>query len=196
MTYTTEKPELARPTEVLRKEIVGWGVDLDPKDRPAVPKEKLNLETGAHWKFPERQVANYEREMSPEHKFLTPVFGTSCPPTGLSGAIRRFAFRYSEGQSAHWLLLMLADRVDVVESNVKDALRGRPDNVFAEMGLSAEVKRHGIRSRLGQGRNDLKHLPIDVVLKAGTPILLLGAAYALVSAVRKPKKKGLLALLT
>ena len=75
---------------------------------PSVPQERFDPDaTGAHWDFPERQPEKWPRERSIEHKFLTPVFGTSCPPKGLSGAIRKLAYRrYSEGRAAHWLLLL------------------------------------------------------------------------------------------
>jgi hypothetical protein len=168
MAYTAEKPPLARSSEELRRTIPGWGVDLNPQDRPAVPKENFNPEgTGAHWHFPERQPELYPREKTPEHKFLTPVFGTSCPPKGVSGVIRRYAYRYSEGRLAHWLLLMGADRVDVLESRVTGALRGRPDNPIAESGILSEFRRGGFRSRFGQHRADLMHQPLDLVITAG-----------------------------
>ena len=83
MAYTREKPRLTRPVEELRRAIPGWGVDLDPKDRPSVPKEKYE-ETGAHWDFPERQPQLSPREKSTEHKFVTPVFGTAQPLRGVS----------------------------------------------------------------------------------------------------------------
>jgi hypothetical protein len=35
----------------------------------------------------------WPRERSIEHEFLTPVFGTSTPPRGLSGVVRRYAYR-------------------------------------------------------------------------------------------------------
>src|SRR5687768_9248679 len=96
MGYMAEKPKLLNDSAVLRATIPGWGVDLDPVQRPAVPKENINAwataSTGAHWTFPERQQPLYKREKSTEHKFLTPVFGTVCPPRGLSGVIRRFAY--------------------------------------------------------------------------------------------------------
>lgn len=190
MTYTAEKPALARPSEVLRREIVGWGVDLNPADRPAVPKEKFNLNTGAHWTFPERQIEHYPRERSPEHAFLTPVFGTSCPPRGVSGVIRRYAYRYSEARSAHWLLLMLADRVDVLESRVTGLLRGKPDNPVTEMGLRAELTRHGIRSRFGRRRADLVHQPIEALLATGAALLTVAAGVAVVRALR-PRRRFL-----
>ena len=176
MPYVAEKPKNARSSEELRRTIHGWGVDLDPKDRPAVPKENFNLKaTGAHWHFPERQPEHWPRERSIEHAMLTPVFGTACPPKGLSGAIRRLAYRrYSEGQTAHWLLLMGADRVDVMESRVTGLLRGRPDNPIAESGVLSEFRRGGMSTRFGQHRNDLKHLPLDLAINAA-PWVLVGA---------------------
>src|SRR4051794_10745129 len=125
MPYTAQKPDIALPSTQLRSTIVGWGADLDPKDRPAVPKERFNPGgTGAHWQFPERQIPHYRREKSTEHKSLTPVFGTSCPPRGLSGLIRRYAYTLSEGRAAHWTLLVFADRVDVIEGAIMGLLRG------------------------------------------------------------------------
>jgi hypothetical protein len=111
MTYTAAKPR-CRDDEQLRARIPGWGVDLDPADRPSSPKLDLREDrTGAHWDFPDRQPEAFPRERSMEHKFLTPVFGTSCPPRGVSGVLRRLAYRkFSEADAAHWLILMAADR--------------------------------------------------------------------------------------
>jgi hypothetical protein len=166
---------MAHDSNELRQRIPGWGVDLNPQDRPAVPKENFNPSgTGAHWDFPDRQVPRWPREKSSEHQFLTPVFGTSCPPRGLSGAIRRYAYQYSEGRARHWLLLMLADRVDVVESTVRDLLRGRPDNLIAEYGVRSEVSAHGLRSRLGQGRYDVRRVPLELLVFAGLGLAVAG----------------------
>ena len=104
--YTAGKPALKESTETLRARIPGWGADLDPKDRPAYPREQPGIETGAHWDFPERQEEKWPRERSVEHAFVTPVFGTSTPLKGASGVIRRYAYKYSEGRAAHWLLLV------------------------------------------------------------------------------------------
>src|SRR3954454_17325547 len=114
MAYTPKNPPLAETSDQLRARIPGWGVDLDPADRPAVPRERFDpAASGAHWEFPERQPEKWPRERSIEHKFLPPVFGTSTPPRGLSGVIRKHAYKkYSEGRAAHWLLLLAADRVD------------------------------------------------------------------------------------
>ncbi|MBI3803073.1 MAG: hypothetical protein HY282_04855 [Nitrospirae bacterium] len=183
MAYTAQKSKIAYDSNELRNRIPGWGVDLDPKDRPAVPKEKFNPNTGAHWTFPERQAERWPRERSPEHKFLTPVFGTVCPPKGISGMIRRYAYKFSEGRAAHWLLLMGADRVDVLESRVTGLLTGRPDNPITEAGLQSEIKHHGLRSRLGQHRADLKHQPLDLLIMVGTWLAVGSAIYALGRAI-------------
>jgi hypothetical protein len=47
---------------------------------------------------------------------LTPVFGTAQPPHGLSGVLRRIAYHVPEHRARHWALLLMADRIDVLES--------------------------------------------------------------------------------
>ena len=168
MPYTAEKPPLAESADQLRRRIPGWGADLDPEDRPSVPRERFDpAATGAHWDFPERQPELWPRERSVEHKFLTPVFGTSCPPRGLSGVLRRFAYRYSEGRAAHWLILLAADRVDAIESHLTSFVSLRPDNPVTETGVLSEFSRHGVKSRLGQHRADLSHQPLDPLIVGG-----------------------------
>ena len=110
--YTPHKPPMSESPDQLRARIPGWGVDLDPAERPSYPKLDFRDDlTGAHWEFPERQPEPYPRERSIEHRFLTPVFGTAQPPHGVSGALRKLSYaRFSEGQAAHWLLLVAADR--------------------------------------------------------------------------------------
>src|SRR5215203_2598708 len=138
--YVRDRRTTRETPEQLRARIPGWGADLDPADRPSHPKLQYAPDsTGAHWDFPERQPEKWPRERSIEHAFLTPVFGTSCPPKGLSGVIRKYAYRrYSEARAAHWLLLIAADRVDVAESRITGLLRGRPDNIIAETGVKGE----------------------------------------------------------
>lgn len=120
------------------KKVNGWGADLDPRDRPAVPKEKPSNVDTPRGILPARQVAKIKIHKSPEQPDLTPVFGTSCPPRGLSGKIRDFAYQYSEGKMRHWFALMLADRVDVVEGLMADIARGKIPNFYKEAGLSTE----------------------------------------------------------
>jgi hypothetical protein len=175
--YTPAKPPLAESPDELRARIPGWGVDRDPKDRPSVPKLKYQEDlTGAHWEFPERQPEKWPRERSIEHTILPPVFGTAQPPRGLSGAIRRFSYaRYSEGRTAHWLLLILADRVDAWENHVTSFLTLRPDNPITETGVLSEFRHNGLSSRLGQHRTDWKHQPLDPVIVGGPWLAAAGA---------------------
>ena len=182
MAYTREKPPIAPPAEELRRTIPGWGVDLDPANRPSYPKEVME-QTGAHWDFPERQQPRGFREKSTEHKFLTPVFGTAQPLRGLSGAIRRYAYTLSEGQTAHWLLLMAGDRVDVLESRCAAVLRGHPDNPITETGVLAEFRNQAYRTRFGQHRADLKHQPIDLLMWAAPYLAIGGGLYMMARAL-------------
>jgi hypothetical protein len=180
MVYTSAKPPLPETSDQLRARIPGWGVDLDPADRPSVPKERFDpTATGAHWEFPEQQPERQPRERSIEHAMLTPVFGTSCPPKALSGVMRRLAYRkYSEGRAAHWLLLLAADRVDAAESAATALARLRPDNPIAESGVMSEFTHGGRSSRLGRHRADVIHHPLDAVIVAGPWLLSGGIAVA------------------
>jgi hypothetical protein len=120
--------------------IAGWGVDADPKNDPTYPmKQRTDGEhAGYSWERPPQQPITVEVLHSNERPDVTSVFGTSTPPAGLSGALRRFAFGYSESSFGHWLPLMLADRVGVAEGFVEDLKQGRVPNVFAERGWGAE----------------------------------------------------------
>ena len=88
--YVAERAPQRETSEQLRARIPGWGVDLDPADRPSVPKLQRSLRPPeVPWDFPDRQPERWPRERSIEHAMLTPVFGTSCPPHGVSGWLRR-----------------------------------------------------------------------------------------------------------
>jgi hypothetical protein len=183
--YTAGKPALKKSVEDLRARIPGWGADLDPADRPSYPREHPGIETGAHWDFPERQEEKWPRERSIEHAFLTPVFGTSTPPKGASGAIRRYAYKYSEGRAAHWLLLIAADRVDAWEHHLRSFATLRPDNPLTETGVLSEFSHHGGGSRFGKKRADMNHQWIDPLVVGGPWVLAgLGGVVA-VRALRR-----------
>jgi hypothetical protein len=184
--YTADVPRRVRSREELRATIPGWGADLDPAMRPSVPRERSDLETGAHWDVPVPQPDTGGREKSVEHAMMTPVFGTVAPLHGISGAIRRIAYeRYSEGRAAHWLLLILGDRADAIGSHFRSFLTLRPDNPITETGVLAELKYNGIRSRRGRGRVDLKHAWLDPILIAG-PFFLGGlVVFRVVRRMRK-----------
>jgi hypothetical protein len=171
--YTPHKPKPRVSSEELRARIPGWGADLDPADRPSVPREQFdeNL-SGARWEYPDVQPETWPRERSIEHAGLTPVFGTAQPPRGVSGAIRKLAYaRYSEGRAAHWLLLILADRVNTLGSTLGSFASLHPDNLITETGILSEFKVNGWKSRVGQGRTDIKHHPLDPLIVAGPWVL-------------------------
>jgi hypothetical protein len=122
--------------------IAGWGVDADAKNDPTYPMKKRNdgEQAGYSWERPPQQPLTVEVLHSIERPNVTAVFGTSTPPTGLSGMIRRIAFKDSESSYGHWLPLMLADRVNVVEGVLDDLKHGHVPNIFAELGWKAEWK--------------------------------------------------------
>lgn len=120
--------------------VKGWGVDIDPNNDPTYPmKHRTDGEhAGYSWERPPQQPLDVEVLHSNERPDVTAVFGTSTPPSGLSGVLRRFAFRFSESSYGHWLPLMLADRVNEVEGILDDLVHGRVPNVLAERGWKAE----------------------------------------------------------
>jgi hypothetical protein len=121
--------------------ISGWGADLDHSNRPAYPMERRPPRLEAQPPGSIEQQARDPRVFhSIERTGLTPVFGTTCPPRGISGFLRRRAFGYSEGDLRHWLMLLLADRVDMVEGIASDLARGHIPNVYREMGGPAELR--------------------------------------------------------
>ena len=122
--------------------VKGWGIDADPKNDPTYPMKRRNNgeHEGYSWERPTQQPTSVEILHSNERPNVTAAFGTSTPPAGLSGAIRRAAFKYSENSYGHWLPLMLADRVGVAEGVLADLRRGSVPNVFGEMGWKAEWK--------------------------------------------------------
>jgi hypothetical protein len=139
MTVYVEKTE---PQDQRRKPpagITGWGADLDPLVRPGYPKERTPPRFIApHWEDLEHQEPTVRVFHSNERPGLTPVYGTAQPPSGVSGVIRGAAFRYSENDLRHWLMLMFADRVNVVEGILEDLAHGHVPNIFREMGGPAE----------------------------------------------------------
>jgi hypothetical protein len=177
--YVRDKRTPPPSREELRARIPGWGADLDPADRPSYPKLQRGLDTGAHWEFPDRQPGGEGREHSIEHAFVTPVFGTAQPLSGLSGVVRRFAYaRFSEGRLAHWLLLVVGDRIDAAEHRVRSFASTRPD--VPATGVRAEFTHGGLRSR--RGRSDARHHLLDPLVVTGPWVA--GAAAAVLGVRR------------
>ena len=140
-------------------------MDRNPDNDPTYPVKKRNdgEQRGYSWERPSQQSSSVEVLHSNERPNLTAVFGTSTPPAGLSGMIRRLAFKDSESSYGHWLPLMLADRVGMVEAIVDDLAHGHVPNLFAELGWGAEWK------------HNRKRLITRVV--AGTVIAFAAVAY-------------------
>src|ERR687894_685362 len=157
-------------------QIKGWGVDADPKNDPTYPMKKRNdgEHEGYSWERPPQQPASVEVLHSNERPNVSAAFGTSTPPAGLSGVIRRFAFKYSESSYGHWLPLMLADRVGVVEGVVEDLTHGRVPNIFAERGWKAEWK----------------HNRTSLVTRVAVGAVLATAAVAYLSSGKSGSKKA------
>ena len=183
LAYVPDKPRHATPSaDELRARIPGWGSDLDPADRPAVPKIRYDpAASGAHWDFPERQAGGRGRERSIEHAFVTPVFGTAQPLHGVSGAIRRFAYdRFSEERAAHWLLLIAGDRVEATGAHLRSFATLRPDQPLTETGISSELRAGA--SRFRGHRVDRSHTWMDPLIVAGPWVL---GAVGVLAAVTK-----------
>ena len=137
-----------------RDDIEGWGADLDPQNRPAVPRERMPARLDVPWDQPEQQTVNVEILHSTERPGITPVFGTACPPSGLSGALRRRAFQHSENDLRHWLMLMAADRVNVVEGLLGDAREAPRARQVAAGALVVGVLAYLVFRRASSGRRD------------------------------------------
>src|SRR5205085_4740328 len=98
-------PEADRNIAERYKNIPGWGYDANPENDPTYP---IKHRTGAdheriNYPKPQQQPVREEVFHSIERPGVSRVFGTSTPPAGLSGAIRRFAYRYSESTYTHWV---------------------------------------------------------------------------------------------
>jgi hypothetical protein len=151
--------------------IAGWGSDMDRNVRPGVPRDKAP-DIGSEMLYPdiERQQPPHRIHKSTEHGQMTPVFGTSCPPRGLSGKLRDAGYQWSEGRLIRWITLMLADRVDTVEGVVSDLARFKPPNLIRETGVVSEWR----------------HNRKGVLKAAAITMVALGAAYLLARRGRRP----------
>lgn len=124
------------------QDIPGWGYDADPKNNPTYPMKNYTGDdhNRLNYERPVQQETDIEVLHSNERPSLSAVFGVAAPPTGLSGMLRRFAFKYSESTYSHWLSLVMADRINMIEGIVDDIAHGHIPNVFKERGWNAEWK--------------------------------------------------------
>jgi hypothetical protein len=132
--------------------IVGWGVDANPQNDPTYSyRDRSADDHSGEWVRPAQQQTDIELLQSVEHKQTPAVFGTSSPPRYVSGVMRRLAFRWSESNWAHWMILMGADRVNMVEGLVEDLARAKVPNIPKEMGVPAEWRHNkkGLAIKVG-----------------------------------------------
>jgi len=124
------------------KNIPGWNMDADPENDPTYPIKKWTGDdhNRINWQRPAQQLVNEEILHSNERPNISAVFGTPLPPSGLSGAIRRKAFTFSESEYGHWLNLFLADRINMFEGIIDDIKHGHFPNIFVERGMKADWK--------------------------------------------------------
>jgi len=123
-----------------KSHIKGWGIDADPQNDPTYPMRRRLSGDKSHlaWERPSQQSGFEDVLHSNERPDVTRVFGTSAPASGVSGALRRCAFHFSEGRFSHWLLLLAADRVDVIAGFANDLCHGRGSQCFTDKGMKAK----------------------------------------------------------
>jgi len=124
------------------KSIPGWGMDIDVENEPTYP---IKIYTGddhkrSNYDKSEQQPVNIELLKSNERPAYSAVFGSSVPPSGVSGKIRRYAFQHSEDRYRHWIPLIIADRVNQVEGILDDIRAGHFPNILKERGWKSELK--------------------------------------------------------
>lgn len=119
--------------------IKGWGIDADPENEPTYPIKHYTGDDHKrlNWERPVQQEFSQEILMSIERPSRSAVVGETVPPKGLSGLLRRYAFKHSESEYGHWLPLLLADRINEWEGIFEDIVSGKIPNVFAEKGGKA-----------------------------------------------------------
>jgi hypothetical protein len=156
------------------KDIPGWGMDADPENDPTYPMKRANGADHDRLNYEKAPQQRLDMEVfhSIERPGVTRVFGTSTPPAGLSGAVRRYAYKYSEATAAHWMTLILADRIDVIQGKINDLRHGILPNPWKERGWSAEWK-HNRAAFIG---------------KAVTTALIISAGIMLMSAKKKSRQ--------
>lgn len=146
--------------------IAGWGIDANPENDPTYPMKHWN---GAdhqrlNYQKPPQQPVNVEILQSIERPGVSRVFGTSTPPKGLSGEIRRWAFKQNESTYLRWVPLVLADRINVIEGYLDDFKHGIIPNPFAERGWKAEWKYNR--------KNVVRNVAISVALTAAVVMFI------------------------
>lgn len=93
---------------------MGYARDAGAGAPPGVPRERWSPHDEPFPPLPDPQP-HPERLSRSGIRTPTPVFGTAVPARGVSGVLRRAAYGVPEHRPARWALLLVADRVDVLE---------------------------------------------------------------------------------
>jgi hypothetical protein len=113
--------------------------DRTIEQRPGVPRQLDAKPMGnAHWDRAARQAGGDRVLRDAQRTEPTATFGTEHPPRGVSGALRRIAYQVPDYRARRWLMLILADRIDALESRVSAATK-RPSTwiVVGLLGVGA-----------------------------------------------------------
>jgi len=98
-------------------------IDADKARRPGNPMEHEPAPVAnAHWLEPDQQPAVPGLLIDPDRK-LTATFGTQHPPRGLSGMLRRAAYRVPDYRVRRWAMLILADRIEGLEATLARSVK-------------------------------------------------------------------------
>lgn len=139
-----------------------WGVDRELSRRPGVPM----MRTPEPWPNARMDMERMDPASSAVFKHgrpnreWPPVFGTACPPKGLSGLIRKWAATMPDHKPQFWLLKLFADRVDSAEHRLRMiapvALPLAAVGLLGSMYLRDE-RRDTRRERVRSGAAHLRH---------------------------------------
>ncbi|HET7826481.1 MAG TPA: hypothetical protein VFK90_14190 [Anaeromyxobacter sp.] len=120
-------------------------VDVNAHMRPGVPLDRPEtFDPFAHRAPPARQREGVPppgpgavRDVAMRD---VPVYGAAQPLHGVSGVLRRAAYRLPERGTARWLLLLAGDRVDVLEHRAASGLWVIPAAAGLALGYAAVAR--------------------------------------------------------
>ncbi|WP_338869132.1 hypothetical protein [Myxococcus stipitatus] len=102
--------------------VPGAAADLEFSSRPGVPMETIPHPLAGARAPIRLQLSGVRVFKHAGRARLPPVYGTAQPPRWLSGLLRRAAYRIPDHRARHWMLLLVADRVDVWEHRLARGL--------------------------------------------------------------------------
>ena len=123
---------------------MGYDVDAGAGARPGVPRERPLPDEAWRGELPgaQRGAAVLSRSGV---RTPSPVFGTAQPAHGISGLVRRAAYRLPEHRAGRWALLLVADRIDVLEHRLARGWWLLPAAAALVLGYAAVARASGRR---------------------------------------------------